>query len=94
MTLPASLNILEVFELSVVGAEFLLVVVNPVSPIISQLQPPSRHSDISWSHHGDESLRRGRWTLWGRKLSGVEVGDLPDQLVQVVHVVPVNAMMT
>ena len=46
----------------VVGAEFLLVVVNPVSPIISQLQPPSRHSDISWSHHGDEGLRWGWWT--------------------------------
>ena len=29
-----------------------------------------------------------------RELSGVEVGDLPDQLVQVVPVVPVNAMVT
>ena len=61
-TLPVSVGlaehpVLEVFELSVVGAEFLLVVVNPVSPITSQLQPPSRHSDISWSHHGDRGLR-------------------------------------
>ena len=57
LSLLASLNVLEMFELSVVGAEFLLVVVHPVSPITSQLQPPSRHSDISWSHHGDRGLR-------------------------------------
>ena len=30
----------------------------------------------------------------GWKLPGAEVGDLPDRLVQVVHVVPVNAMVT
>ena len=57
ITCLAEHSVLEVFELSVVGAEFLLVVVNPVSPIISQLQPPSRNSDISGSHHGGEGLQ-------------------------------------
>ena len=69
-----------------VGGEFLLVVVNPVSPIISQLQSPSRHSDISWSHHGgraygenggqDRVLDSSKLIYLGRELPGVEVGDL------------------